>query len=290
MEFRQIQYFDAVYRNTSISKAAQELFVTQQCISKQISMLEKELGAPLFIRRSNGIVPTAEGQWFYEHAIMILQIESDIQEHFQQVHDKDHRKLRIGVSNGLNMFYDDIFFRHLRTKQAEQPSIQVFYMWNRQIEEMLEENTIDIGISILPVCDETLYVKKLFSEPICCIVRKGHPLAKYDVLRFDDIIREPIAMADENYNTFYAFRERCNAQGVHPNVYKAPDLMSIYEYVLNHPAIGFSFEAYKKRFDLDQIQYIPYDDIGNTWDICILMQKKDMRRYKNLISEFTAVV
>ena len=36
MEFRQVLYYDAVYRNKSISKAAQELFVTQQCVSKQI--------------------------------------------------------------------------------------------------------------------------------------------------------------------------------------------------------------------------------------------------------------
>ena len=65
MEFRQILYFDAVYRSTSISKAAQDLFVTQQCVSKQISMLERELGVTLLTRKQNGVTPTEEGRWFH---------------------------------------------------------------------------------------------------------------------------------------------------------------------------------------------------------------------------------
>ena len=141
MEFRQVLYYDAVYRNSSISKAAQELFVTQQCVSKQISMLEKELGVNLLVRRQNGVVPTEEGRWFHEHASMILQIEQDIQIHYEMARRNGPNVLRIGVSNGLNLFFDDIFFQRLREAHPEL-TIQVFYMWNRQIEDMLENGTI----------------------------------------------------------------------------------------------------------------------------------------------------
>ena len=286
MEFRQVLYYDAVYRNSSISKAAQELFVTQQCVSKQISMLEKELDVNLLVRRQNGVVPTEEGRWFHEHASMILQIEQDIQTHYEMARRNGPNVLRIGISNGLNLFFDDIFFQRLREAHPEH-TIQVFYMWNRQIEDMLENGTIDIGISLLPIHNDALYAKKLFSEQLYCIVNSSHRLAGSDVLRFDDIIHEQIAMADENFNTYNAFMARCQEQGIIPNVYKTSDLMSIYVYVLNHNAVGFSLGTFAERFHIDQIRHIPYEDVGGTWDVCVLMNEKDKHRYRQLIGEFS---
>ena len=286
MEFRQVLYYDAVYRNNSISKAAQELFVTQQCVSKQISILEKELGVNLLVRRQNGVVPTEEGCWFHEHASMILQIEQDIQAHYEIARRNGPNILRIGVSNGLNLFFDDIFFQRLREAHPEL-TIQFFYMWNRQIEDMLGNGTIDLGISLLPIHNDTLYAKKLFSEQLYCIVNRSHRLAGSEVLRFDDIICEQIAMADENFNTYNAFMSRCQEQGITPNVYKTSDLMSIYVYVLNHNAVGFSLGTFAERFHIDQIHHIPYEDVGDTWDVCMLMNEKDKHRYRQLIEDFS---
>ena len=120
MEFRQILYFDAVFRNKSISKAAQELFVTQQCVSKQVSLLEKELGTALLLRSQSGVSPTEEGQWFHEHAAMILQLEQDIQTHYETARKASSRALRIGVYNGLNTFlttcFSAVFRRSIQDK------------------------------------------------------------------------------------------------------------------------------------------------------------------------------
>lgn len=60
----QIQYFLVVAQEMSISKAAELLFVSQPAISKQISLLEKELGVRLFVRKSHGIEITEAGQTF----------------------------------------------------------------------------------------------------------------------------------------------------------------------------------------------------------------------------------
>lgn len=288
MEFRQILYYDAVYRSTSISKAAQELFVTQQCVSKQISLLEKELGVPLLLRRQNGVIPTEEGRWFHEHAAMILQIEQDIQAHYELARKNGPDILRIGISNGLNLFFDDLFFQRFRASHPEK-AIQVLYMWNRQIEEMLMNGELEIGISLLPIQNGALYAKKLFTEQICCIVNSGHRLAGNDVIRFDDIIHERIAMADENFNTYRSFMSRCEEQDVTPEIYKASDLMSIYVHVLNHNAVGFSLSTFAERFHIDQIRHIPYDDAGGVWDVCLLLKDRDRNRFLRYAEEFSNV-
>ncbi len=288
MEFRQITYFEAVCRNRSITKAAKELFVTQQCVSKQISLLEHEMGTPLLQRRANGVIPTEEGQWFFEHASMILQIDQDIQTHFELRRKGAARVLRVGISNGLNLFYDDPFFGHLQELHPD-ISIQVLNMWNRQIEEMLESGGLDIGISLLPVQNKSLYVKQIFSEPVCCIVNRSNALADREFLRFEDIVHEQVALADENFNTYRAFLERCEKEGVTPNLYKSSDLMSIYFYVLNHNAVGFSLNSYAQRFHVDQIRHIPYTDEGGFWYVCILMRERDRDLYERYVGDFADV-
>lgn len=60
----QIQYFLAVAQEMSFSKAAEALFVSQPAVSRQVALLEQELGVPLFDRTSHGVVITDAGREF----------------------------------------------------------------------------------------------------------------------------------------------------------------------------------------------------------------------------------
>ena len=286
MELRQILYFNAVCREKSISKAAQSLFVTQQCISKQISLLEKELGTPLLIRSKNGASPTAEGIWLEEHAAMILQIEQDISSHFLELTQPHGKTIRIGIFNALSLFYDESFFQEFRKSHSDD-TIQVFYMWNEQIEESLAKGEIDLGLSILPKKNASLHAEKLFTESFCCIVKRTHRLANRKVLHLDDFLHEKIAMSDENHSSYHSFMEECEKRGITPDIYKAPNLLSIYSYVLNHDnAVGFSLSSFAKQFQIEQIRCIPHEDPTAFWEICALMRQQDQNHYKKMMQDF----
>ena len=62
MNFKQLEYFSAVAEAKSISKAARALHVAQPPISRQLSMLEDELGVCLFLRNNKGVELTVEVQ------------------------------------------------------------------------------------------------------------------------------------------------------------------------------------------------------------------------------------
>ena len=53
--------------------------------------------------------------------------------------------------------------------------------------------------------------------------------------------------------------------------------MSIYVYVLNHNAVGFSLSTFEDRFQIDQIRHIPYDDAGGVWEACLLTKETDRK-------------
>lgn len=72
MEIRQLRYFVRIVDLGSFSRAALELYVAQPALSKQIRMLEEELGSTLLQRSVRGVEPTSSGMVFYRHAQSVL--------------------------------------------------------------------------------------------------------------------------------------------------------------------------------------------------------------------------
>lgn len=68
MELRQFKYFVAIVDCGSLSRAAQQLYVAQSALSKQMTDLEGELGTQLLLRGRNGVTMTEAGKVFYEYA------------------------------------------------------------------------------------------------------------------------------------------------------------------------------------------------------------------------------
>lgn len=72
MEIRQLEFFVVACERGSLSQAAECMYTTQPNLSKNIRMLEKELGRPLLVRSGKGVVPTAYGKTVLEYARLIL--------------------------------------------------------------------------------------------------------------------------------------------------------------------------------------------------------------------------
>ena len=58
MELRQMQYFVTVCGLGNMSRAARQLFVSRQALSKSMAKLSEELGVPLFVPTARGVQPT----------------------------------------------------------------------------------------------------------------------------------------------------------------------------------------------------------------------------------------
>lgn len=71
MDIRHIKYFLRLYMDRNISKASENLFLSQQRLSKVIKKLEEELGVLLFVRTTSGVEPTSYGEILKNHAVKI---------------------------------------------------------------------------------------------------------------------------------------------------------------------------------------------------------------------------
>lgn len=79
MDVKQLRYFVAIVDCGGFSQASRQLNIAQPALSQQISRLEYEIGAPLFLRSSRGVTPTPKGLTLHRHAKLILrQIEQAV--------------------------------------------------------------------------------------------------------------------------------------------------------------------------------------------------------------------
>ena len=287
MELKQIQYFELIYKHKSISKAASELYMSQQGVSKQIASLEAELNAPLFRRTSRGVELTEEGQYFHEQAAIIQRVQQNITDHFASISAQRQQSLKISVSRGLNVYFGNQFFDRFSEKHPE-VSLSIYSLWNPITDDSVLKDAIDLGFTLAPVQVEGLQLESVLRAPLCCIVNVNNPLAEKESLDWDDILSCTVAMADENYNSHRSFSELCAARNAQPKTVEMFDLLSIYDYVKQRTdTVGFTLSIYRSFLNYPNLKYLPINDEQVAWDICIARKKGKCRRIVQDFVNFT---
>lgn len=96
MEIRTLQYFLAVVREESITRAADALHITQPTLSRQMAGLEEETGVTLFERGTRKITLTNEGFLLRRRAEEILQLVDKTQQELVEQEEQIEGKITIG--------------------------------------------------------------------------------------------------------------------------------------------------------------------------------------------------
>src|SRR5262249_53423676 len=102
MNLKQLRYFGSVARNRSVTKASAELAITQPAISRQLALLEAEIGAPLFVRHHRGVALTKAGELLLSRSEYILRTLVEIQSEVSSLTTEPSGELRIGYPPALS--------------------------------------------------------------------------------------------------------------------------------------------------------------------------------------------
>ena len=99
MNTEQLRYFVSVARYRNFTETAREFYVTQPAVTHQISALEREVGARLFLRTTRNVSLTRAGELFLEDAKRILDQEERALGRLRQLESSGCWELRIGYLN-----------------------------------------------------------------------------------------------------------------------------------------------------------------------------------------------
>lgn len=137
--------FYTVAKAGNISKAANQLYISQPAISKSISKLETELGTALFARSSKGVTLTEEGQVLYEYVERAFDSLNMGEENLKNYKELGIGHIRIGVSTSL---CKHILLDYLKDFIKENPNIKFSIDCHSTLNtiKLLKNDDIDIGL------------------------------------------------------------------------------------------------------------------------------------------------
>lgn len=143
MTIDQLRYVAEIVRCKSFNKASENLYISQPSLSVSIRKLEEELGEPLFIRNSNGVIPTPFG---IELLPFIQDIVSLYEQMPLQVYGKASKNyLRISVANGGYRFFSELAGRLYMAHKEEGIHIEFHDVPPEESLSMVVAGTAQIG-------------------------------------------------------------------------------------------------------------------------------------------------
>lgn len=165
MRLNQLEYFLKVVECGSVTKAAQELYLSQPSLTKAIASLEAEYDLKLFSRTSKGLSLTPEGRDFLEYTKSIVESTQALDRTFG-TRQKNFPIQRLAVASQQFDFIYDILL--LLYKENSEQLLQIDLKENDrgEIVEMVEECKADIGVLVLSEEDSKSFQSELKSKDL----------------------------------------------------------------------------------------------------------------------------
>ncbi len=219
MELRQIRYFQRVATLLSFTKAAQSLHMAQPPLSRQIKLLEEELGVELFERVGRGIRLTEAGRYFLDQTGHISQKLAETVKATQRIGRKDRRWFGLGFVPSVLYGYMPEFIRQLRELDP-QVEIGLVELTTLQQFDALKTGRIDIGLGRILLADAEVERVVLIDEPLIAALPVSHPLSSRSQLFLDDMLNLPLILYPAKPRPSYAdhLLDLFNKNGYTPNV------------------------------------------------------------------------
>lgn len=190
MDTKHLTYILTITERKNMTKAAEELHVSQSSLSQYLSKLEQELGTPLFIRAKGELVPTPAGQYYIEAVKKVLSIKEELYQNIHGLKSKSHITIGTTSQFGLQIIGDIL---PSYKKAYPDVTIEISETSVPFLTQMLLEENIDCGIMALNAispfdAEQVPLVRKeeiLFSIPANHPYRSQNP---YNVISQNDII------------------------------------------------------------------------------------------------------
>lgn len=186
MELRQLRYFAAIARLRSFRKASDELRIAQAALSRQISLLERELGTPLLIRDRDGSRTTGAGDVLLAEADQILDLIDETKRRLSNNRGRIHGRVTVGLSPALA---EDIASDLVEQVRASCAEVRLNFVegLTSSLHQRLIDGSVDLAILSADSDPSGVHHITRMSEPICLI-----GCAKSDLLQDPS----PIALSD----------------------------------------------------------------------------------------------
>lgn len=194
MELRVLRYFLAVVREENITRAADVLHITQPTLSRQLSMLEEELGVKLMERGTRKIVLTSEGMLLRRRAEELVALADKTEQELASQSDTLEGCISIGSGESAAV---SVLARCCEAFHRQFPLVTFDLLTATAdvVKEQMDKGLLDVGLLIEPIdMDKYDYIRMAEREEWGVLMRPDDPLAARDSLSSAELSALPLIM------------------------------------------------------------------------------------------------
>jgi len=278
MDFRHLRAFIAVAEESSVTKAAARLHISQPPLSRHIRQLEEELGITLFVRHRQGVRLTEAGTGLLEKAKVLAAAASDFYETAGETTRSAENRVRVGIGWGLWETVNKI--RVASARQFANITIDAADVLCADVyNEQLQNHALDLVFARPPFDPATLESAVLFQERIVAVISAESPLASRKELRLRDLADETLLLWDRHIMPYLFDKvdDLYARQGLAPRRVPTPDAGPYNQAGLIQVASGKGvYLCMGIPFTSTQtVAVVPLSDPDATLDICVAWRRDE---------------
>lgn len=251
MNLQKLQYFIEMAKQQSFTKASEKLYISQPALSKQIKLLEEELGFALFMRSSKGVKLTPKGYALYQELQpLFFAIDQKVYQHM------NHDQIRFGSTPILSSYY---LHEHYEKIQHSNIFVTAIQDDNRDLLPMLHQGEIDAAIVQDVSSAEGLYSRFLFEDVFVAAIPQYNPLASKDEVTLRECFHYPQIATPKGTPFSEKIHKRMEEEGLKPDVFET-HYHAMAGFVSVGVGIAYLPEMMSKHIEYKGLVFVPIKD------------------------------
>jgi DNA-binding transcriptional LysR family regulator len=215
LDIKSLEFFVRLCKDNNVSVAAENLYISQQGLSRMIKRMESELGVKLFRRSNRGVTPTVEGKLLWEHAENILSEYQKVTDSINLNNSLIHGTVNVVLELGcLPLLTLSPFLRFIE----EYPNVDLSFGEHRETicQAQLSDGTADVFFAVKSVDSEQFNVSPFYTLNSIVYVPKKHVLAKKSFITVEDFRDTKLVLCGST--NYYTVVKDCAEANFVPNI------------------------------------------------------------------------
>ncbi len=217
MDLRQLEILQAIAETGSFTACGRKLHVSQSAISRQILLLEEELGEPLFLRVGRQVRMTAAAESLVQLGKRVFQ---DVRDTVGAITDRTQQlKGTLRLSGGMTvcLYVFPPLLKHLRRVHPHLDVRLTVATAGQSVHE-IRAGRVDAGLLTLPVDESDLVAVPVLREELLLITTPVHPLARRRRLSTKDLAGQPFILFEQGSATRRVIDRFFAAEHIEPTI------------------------------------------------------------------------
>lgn len=258
MELYRVFYYVAV--NNNITKAAQELFITQPAVSQSIKQLEEKLKVSLFIRLPKGVKLTPEGELLFSHVKEAYSLIQSAEKKIYEINSLEGGEIAIGADDIICKYY---LLPVIEKYHSNYPKVKIktYNITTREIIEGLKSGSLSCGLVKTPINASNILIRECFDIKFCFVGGIQYKELAKQKISIRELLEYPLIMLDKTCGSRHFLDDFFSTLGLTAS----PDVeLSNYDIIAEFAKIGLGIGCVIENFIQDEL------DSGNLFKLKIV--------------------